>query len=161
MTDAEPPLRSERQRLIREWLNRPPELDLDAELSSSGQARRLFLQELADRVAPALNERLLRTSQETYEEKKALARWVNKTLRELDLAVECPRTGMPAAIATYSSQSHKGSFQLQVTLPDGKTTHSRSASYLSNLRLTARDIGMNPPTRWHSRHGSNDEAPSR
>lgn len=57
-----------------------------------------FRQTLANSLAPALNARIRAMPQETLEQKKALADWVNDELEPLGLAVRDPKTGKPAQI---------------------------------------------------------------
>jgi hypothetical protein len=162
MNDAPPSLPSTRASLLRRWLNQSPTAELSVAISDSREARRQFLSELADRLTPAINKYLREQPQTTYTEKKALTRWLNQTLRELDLAVECPVTHMPATVVVTPSDDHSHDrFQLQVSRPGGRRTKTRSMTSLAEVQLTCRDAGLDKATLWQERSQSSTRPPSR
>jgi hypothetical protein len=81
-------------------------------------------EELAARLGPALAVHLKTLSQGTYAEKQDLAKWVNGQLRQLGLAVRCPKTNRAAILlADHGPNPEKGRFQVQ-TVHDRKRTLS-------------------------------------
>lgn len=81
-------------------------------------------EELAARLSPKLSAQVRTMPHETYAEKQELAKWVNGQLRQLGLAVRCPKTGRPAILlADHGPDPQKGRFQVQ-TVHDRKRTLS-------------------------------------
>jgi len=131
------------------WLDSAPSSDLPELLRTLHRARENFQSEMAEQVTPGLNAYLSRQPQVTYEQKKQLSQWLNRQLRELDLAIEDPVTKMPAVL-TVGNRSEGGLFYLKVTLPDGKHS-SNLISALTNMHFTARDVGVDKSTLWQER----------
>ena len=129
--------------------------DVSRALDAARHARRRVLHEIAASLQGPLNEYLRHQPQQTYEEKKALSKWLNQTLRELDLAIECPQTRMPAIlVGNQSEDPARGRFQLKVSMPDGRRTKTCSMTALSELHFTPRDAGVDKHTLWQDRTGS-------
>lgn len=81
-------------------------------------------EELAARLSSRLAAQVRAMPHETYAEKQELAKWVNGQLRQLGLAVRCPKTGRPAILlADHGPDPEKGRFQVQ-TVHDRKRTLS-------------------------------------
>jgi hypothetical protein len=81
-------------------------------------------EELAARLAPRLAVQARAMPHGTYAEKQELAKWVNGQLRQLGLAVRCPKTGRAAIlVADHGPNPEKGRFQVQ-TVHDRKRTLS-------------------------------------
>jgi hypothetical protein len=81
-------------------------------------------EELATRLSPRLSAQVRAVPHDTYAEKQELAKWVNGQLRQLGLAVRCPKTGRAAIlVADLGPNPEKGRFQIQ-TVHDRKRTLS-------------------------------------
>ncbi len=81
-------------------------------------------EELAGRLGPRLLAHARSLPQAAYAEKQELAKWVNGQLRQLGLAVRCPKTGRAAILlADHGPNPEKGRFQVQ-TAHDRKRTLS-------------------------------------
>ena len=65
-----------------------------------------FRQQLATDLAPALNAHIHAMPQETLDQKKELARWVNEEVQRFGLAVQCPNTGLPAKLRGVTGSNH-------------------------------------------------------
>jgi hypothetical protein len=135
--------------------DRPTGADISGRLASAQMVHQLFLQELAGRLEAPLNEHLLQQQKDTHAQKLQLASWLNGALRQLDLAIECPSTGMPAIlVVTPTEKPGRGRFQLKVSLPGGKRTKTVSMSTLPELHFTCRNVGIDKETLWQTRAGS-------
>lgn len=95
-----------------------------------------FRREMAARLQPAFNAHIQAMPHGTYEEKKALARWVNEELRRFDLAVKCPKTGQPSLIhAGPGNHPEIGRFQLEHKTAEGKNVRSVNTPELPYIEL--------------------------
>lgn len=95
-----------------------------------------FRGKLAAELAPALNARIQEMPHETYEQKKALANWVNEQLDSLGLAVKCPKTQLPARLhGDTGSWPEIGRFQFQVATGKGRPTRTVSTDKLPVIEL--------------------------
>lgn len=111
-----------------------------------------FRQELANQFAPALNAKAQAMPHGSYEEKKALARWVNEELRRFDLAIKCPKTGEPS-ILTVDPGHHPeiGRFSIEHKTPDGKRHRSLTSPALPELELTEAPPRREALREWQNR----------
>lgn len=57
--------------------------------------RSAFHKDIAAIIGPRLNEHLKSMPQDSYPEKQELAAWVNAQMRQLGLAIKCPRNRIP------------------------------------------------------------------
>lgn len=108
---------------------------------------------IARALSPHLNYHVALVPQDTYDEKRELAKWVNAELRRFGVAIKCPRTGLPAfLVADPGGRPGSGRFQLEVT-QDGKPHRSVSSGTLMQLSLMASPVkpDVDPPARSHSR----------
>lgn len=109
---------------IRGLLSAPDSADYEVLFGHLLALAVLVREELADRLAPRLNEHAKSLPQATYAEKQELAKWVNGQLRQLGLAVRCPKTNRAAILlADHGPNPEKGRFQVQ-TVHDRKRTLS-------------------------------------
>lgn len=91
-------------------------------------------EELAARLSPKLSAQVRTMPHETYAEKQELAKWVNGQLRQLGLAVRCPKTGRPAILlADHGPDPQKGRFQVQ-------TVHDRKRRTFDAARPVGRAV---------------------
>lgn len=108
---------------------------------------------LAKAVEPSLNAQLRSMPHTTYDDKREVAKWLNAELRQLGLAIQCPKTGRPAfLVADPGGKPGIGRFQLEVTTETGKPHRSVSTASLPALTYigTARS-GAEPPSPGMSR----------
>lgn len=100
---------------------------------------------IAQVLAPSLNKQAGELAQDTYEDKKHLAKWINAELRRFGLAVKCPKTGFPCLlVATTGNRPSIGRFVLDYTDADGKRHHPISWATLPHLQLMPDDLTRSP-----------------
>jgi hypothetical protein len=93
---------------------------------------------LARRMEDAFNQRVGDLRATTYDDKRALARWVNAELRRFGLALVCPKTRRPAVLlADPGGTPGAGRFQFQSETPEGRMVRAYSSAALPRLELTA------------------------
>lgn len=86
----------------------------------------------------AMNAHAATLPQSTYDEKKALARWVNHELREFRLALKCPKTGLPATLVGHPGWDPAvGRFQFEVVEKGRRPRRTFSSVTLPPLELLA------------------------
>jgi hypothetical protein len=130
-----------------------------AALANATDAYRL---ELAAQLAPAFNAHIRAMPHGTYEEKKALARWVNDELRRFDLAIKCPKTGMPSIlVADPGNHTAIGRFQLMHRNTEGKQVRSLSTPELLPLELITAPPRREAIREWQDRIGQQRGGASR
>jgi hypothetical protein len=130
-------LRSAWEDATAELLTSLPEgyLPLTGKLADVDKAFRLAM---AQRLAAAFNKYVVALPASSYDDKRALARWVNAELRRLGLAVVCPKTRRPAVLlADPGGVSGVGRFQFQSEGPDGRKVRAYSSATLPVVELTA------------------------
>jgi len=97
-----------------------------------------FRQALARRLEEALNQQVGGMPAATYNDKRALARWVNGELRRFGLALVCPKTRRPSVLlADPGGTPGIGRFQFQSESPEGRKVRAYSSATLPRLELTA------------------------
>jgi hypothetical protein len=102
-------------------------------------------EEAARALQPALNERVARIPHATYEEKKSLAKWVNTELRQLHLAIRCPKTGRPSLLqANPGSDPMIGRFRLDYMDDQGRRRTPISSIALPQLELIPDSLDTTP-----------------
>ena len=108
---------------------------------------------IAAELAPPLNARIRAMPHETYEEKKALAQWVNDQLEPLGLAVKCPKTGLPAKLrAQTGNWPGVGRFAIEIKI-DGKQKTPTVSDKLPELTLTDATPQQEPEATWQQEVG--------
>ncbi len=139
------------------WLAAPSPDNFKQLRQSLHEAKRLFLEELASRLAPALNARIAELPHATYEQKKELSKWLNQESRELGLTFACPKTGFPAFITgNTGSDRQVGRFVFHALKQNGGRSTSFSAAALPPLKLMpAPTEGQR--TSWVDRTRSQDD----
>jgi hypothetical protein len=97
---------------------------------------RIVREELAAILQPAINGQAAAMPHETYEEKKTLANWINRELRQLGLAIRCPRTGEPCLLQAGPARDHVvGRFRLDYMDESGRRHSPSSSVSLPQLEL--------------------------
>jgi hypothetical protein len=97
-----------------------------------------FRRAVASRLEEALNEQVSAMPAASYDDKRALARWVNAELRRFGLALVCPKSRRPSVLlADPGGTPGAGRFQFQSESPEGRKVRAFSAAALPRLELTA------------------------
>ncbi len=144
----EPPPTEQRPEFLAALLAKPPK-DASYEVKAKDAAAKTHAlrQQIATELAPALNARIQELPHDTLEQKKELARWVNDQLEPLGLAVQCPKTGLPAKLwgikGSYKPGEMNGSFCFEVS-KDGKKVKSAYSDALPVLTLTDAATHLEP-----------------
>lgn len=100
---------------------------------------------IAKAFEPVLNEHATTMPQATYDEKRALAKWVNAELRELGLAIRCPKTGQPALLRGHPGGTPGvGRFHLEITDSNGIQRRTVTSVTLPRLSLLVDDLARAP-----------------
>jgi hypothetical protein len=134
-------LRSAWEDATAELLKSLPEgyLPLTGKLADVDKAFRVAI---ARRVTDAFNRHVVTMPAASYDDKRALARWVNAELRRLGLALVCPKTRRPAVLlADPGGAAGVGRFQFQSEGPDGRKVRAYSSATLPVVELTAAPEG--------------------
>jgi hypothetical protein len=119
--------------------------EYDALRDSLGKMSEVFRVSLAEKLEPALNARAATMPQETYEDKKTLAKWINAELRRLGLAIKDPKTGKPCHLVGDSGNKPGiGRFMLNYTEDAGKLVHTVTSVTLPPLTLMPDDLSRAP-----------------
>jgi hypothetical protein len=93
---------------------------------------------MARRLEEALNQHVGGMPAATYDDKRAIARWVNAELRRFGLALVCPKSRRPAVLlADPGGIPGAGRFQFQSETPEGRKVRAYSSATLPRLELTA------------------------
>ena len=120
----------EAARLVNEGLGE----DLGSSIERLHKAQELFHEAVAIRFAPVLNQEISRLPKGTLEEKRAVCRIVNDSLRALGLAIRCPKTEQPAMLFANHG-ADQGRFQITLIAPDGNPSRTVSTINLPELKL--------------------------
>ena len=145
MDEGTPDISHARIASLSDWLAQTPDNDYDRAQGSMAEATRLFLEECAHRLEPALNARIAQLPQATYEDKKELSKWINQEVRGLGLSVACPKTGLPAFITGHPGNDRRvGRFVFHALRPDGTRTTSLTVVRLPPLRLIGTSAKATP-----------------
>lgn len=84
--------------------------------------RQLVHEEIASELQDAFNAQIRSMPHQTYPQQRALVIWVNSQLRDLGLAVRCPKTGLPGILIadTSSPDSTVGRIRMDVRDDSGR-----------------------------------------
>lgn len=115
--------------------------------------------EVAEALQATLNAHLRTMAHETYQEKQAIATWVNRELHELGLTIRCPRTGRPSILVAdvRGPDDQQGRFRIEARDENGRTARTFCSTRLPDIELMEE-----PPRRenFASRPGSRRSAGS-
>lgn len=106
--------------------------DFDAYHAEIKAITTLFLEEMAHQFEPIFNAELERRPHEELSEMKTLTSWANHVLRDLHLAVRCPKTGQAATlIADHANlENDRGRFRIEI-----RDERGRAVKTLTSLQL--------------------------
>jgi hypothetical protein len=122
---------------------RLPESYADASLLAE-KMRHVFHEVLASAMQPRLNASLQATPHETYQQKQAMASWVNAELHNrLGLTIRCPRTGRSAILVADIRDAEKQAsrLRLEVHYPGRK----KERTYTSSGSIPELQLMEDPP----------------
>jgi len=121
--------------------------DLPQEFEERRAALRSMHEVSRSTIAAAFEEALNRKAQGmprvNYDDKKVVASWVNDELRNLGLALRCPRTGDPALLRANPGGAN-GRFVIEVSDASGKRHHTATSVELPIFRLRPDRLGRAP-----------------
>jgi len=121
--------------------------DLPTDFASRREALRALHTAARKAIAAAfeevLNKEAASRPQSTYEEKKALARWLNAELREIGLSIREPRSGRPCRIVgNPGGRPGHGRFLLEYLDDTGKRQNPLTSVALPHLELMVDDLSL-------------------
>ncbi len=101
-------------------------------------------------LTPALNVQLGRMPHVSYKEKQEAASWANHHLRELGLAIRCPKTGRPAILVAdeRGGEYNVSRFRLQIRDEHGHAKRTWSSQDVPTLQLMEDDPREEPIAGW-------------
>ncbi|WP_145027834.1 hypothetical protein [Caulifigura coniformis] len=110
---------------LNELLQIRADQDFTSVVEQLRRAREVFYEAVASRFEEPLQKHLRSLAQDSYEEKKTLARWINGELRNLGLAVKCPKTGLDSMLCVSRDRATStGAFRLRPFVDNTRRTVS-------------------------------------
>lgn len=99
--------------------------------------RAVFQAEIASAMEPRFNEHIRAQPRHDYDDKRTLAGWINRELRDLGLSVRCPDSGRPATLlADYRADSGRESrFRIETIDAKGHRRRTFTSADLPYLGL--------------------------
>lgn len=120
---------------IRDLIGELPE-DYEGRAAALSAFSSAASQHIAEELAPALNAHIQAMPHDKLEQKQELAEWVNRELERFGLAVQCPKTGLPAKLRGIAGNwPGIGRFGFEVYI-DGKRKWPTVSDKLPYLQLT-------------------------
>ena len=112
-----------------------------------------FRKTIAAILQAPLNAHLKTLPQETPKEKQAIAVWVNGQMRNLGLAIRCPKTGRPSVLISdiKESGSEIGRFRLENRDEEGAKARTLTSKSLPELELMEDLPRKEPLLNWRRR----------
>lgn len=134
-----------RQTLLRESLAATPN-DYSECYKIVSHLLHTFRSDVAALLGPRLNEALKGKPQDTYDEKQALASWVNNELRQLGLAIRDPNSGKPAILVAdvKGGVDSPSRFRFEIRGEDGTRKRTFSSRSLPELELMEDELRREP-----------------
>ena len=113
----------------------------------------LTKQEIIARITPLLNAQVSAMPSENYGDKQKIASWVNGELRQLGLAIRCPKTNHPAIlVADVRGGEHEISrFRLEIRDDSGNRKRTWSSHSITELTLMEDSPREEPIAKWSAR----------
>jgi len=126
--------------------------DFDVRRSVARELQHATREAIARSIEPVLNDKVRSMPMATYEDKKALAKWVNAELNDLGLALRCPKTGRPAWLLGHASGT-PGVGRFHYELSDPREGHRRTvtSTALPHLELMPDRLWRSPGTKGRGR----------
>lgn len=107
-------------------------------LMNAAMRRTRWLNVLGKRIEPEFNAYVQSQPIGLFEEKTALARWINAELAALGLTLACPRSGQPSTIVGVKRHYQHGAFEFRVPGPRQRWICTTTSCSLPTLQLIAR-----------------------
>lgn len=106
------------------------------------------LAEIAKCLEDPLNAAINRAPQDSLEEKRSLATWVNGFLRGLGLAIRSPRTGRPGILTAAPGRDEYRESRFRIMHRDrGRIVYAASTGWVERLDLIEDDRSSDPERR--------------
>lgn len=114
-----------------------PSGDFDAYQNELKSIVAIFFAEMATELEPVFNAELEKRPHEELSEMRSLTSWANQFLRDLHLAITCPKTGNPATLFVdwVNIENDRGRFRLQTRDEKGKPLKSLTSLQLPKFKL--------------------------
>lgn len=132
------------RRAIQEGLARAT-VDLESATRELSSVQHEFRTMMAEHLTPIVNRFIATHRQGTVEEKRELANAINRSLKELGLALRCPRTGLPSLLTTVdrANENAESRYFYDARVPDS----GRKRRTFSTMRLETVDLMPDRPRR--------------
>jgi hypothetical protein len=143
----------QRQAALRSLLGDLPESYAER-YAAIQKIRHAFHREMASAVEAPLNAHVAHKPQTKPEERKDLAGWINQQLRDIGLAVRCPKTGNPASLIVdwqYADDPEIRRFRFAIRSESGKSCHTAARRELPYLHLTEHAPRIEPFAKYYRR----------
>jgi hypothetical protein len=131
-------LEPERQAALKSLLAGLPET-YPERYAALQKLRHAFHREIACSLEPVLNSHVAGRPQNSPDERKELATWINQQLRDIGLAVQCPKTKHPASLIVdwqYADDPEITRFRFAFRSDSGRSCHGAARRELPYLQLT-------------------------
>lgn len=113
--------------------------DRKAAIDSSFATFRLWA---AQNIEQSLTEKSQSLPQDTYEDRKKLATWINGEARSLGLTIVCPKTGLPCLVhaTPAGGKINVGSFKFETADGHGKRNYLCMRTTMPDIKLTLAEL---------------------
>lgn len=138
---------------INNLLNPSPSEDYASVAGRLRQALELFHDVIAERLTGPLNERLAQLPHSTIAEKQTLSRLANEELRNLGVAIRCPKIDGPVFLrAVDGHHTGRGSFQFcSLARPYSRKLSSTDLFHLDLMGHPDRGVRHDSQESWTER----------
>lgn len=128
----------------------PKSLSVDQIVDSLKELEHEYRLAVAKRLQPLLNQELQVQPKDSYAEKQSIASWVNRRLKEIGLAIKCPKTGRPANLFADIKQagSEISRFRLEIRDEKGHKVRTYNSRSLPELELVEDEPRREPLVKW-------------
>jgi hypothetical protein len=111
------------------------------------------MQQIADELAVELNAKIQAMPKDSYEDKKAITRFVNAELRRFGMAIRCPKTGEPSTMQATPTANRVdfGRFTIRHRNADGKVVCGADTPTLPTLELIEARPRREGWVEWHKK----------
>lgn len=125
------------RRIIRRIIEAGP-ARFESHAARARMVKSVVAAEIAARLEPALNAEADSMPQNTLDEKRALASWVNYELRRLGLAIRCEPSGLPGILVAMPGRGDReesSRFRVEARDAEGRKVQSSSIGWVPRIRL--------------------------